>query len=173
MSIYYGRCKYAGNASGNLANSDIKECIISEYTPSGDLFPIPAPGEKVTISMGKIKNFFESIRAWKTNIDNWTAGVCLIGSIVNNCVTNNARLPLSAAQGKVLMDHITALSNSLSSLNAQLSSLNSTKANTNHTHSSLTAGNYHVIMQGDGNLVIYRISDSRVVWSASGSPYKP
>ena len=31
-------------------------------------------------------------------------GVCLLGQIVNNCVTNNAKLPLSAAQGKVLMD---------------------------------------------------------------------
>lgn len=31
------------------------------------------------------------------------------GSIVNNCVTDNAKLPLSAAQGKVLMDMITQL----------------------------------------------------------------
>ena len=31
-------------------------------------------------------------------------GVCLLGQIVNNCVTDNAKLPLSAAQGKVLMD---------------------------------------------------------------------
>ena len=36
-------------------------------------------------------------------------GVCLIGQIVNNCVTNNAKLPLSAAQGKVLMDLYTVL----------------------------------------------------------------
>ena len=35
---------------------------------------------------------------------------CLhVGSIVNNCVTDNARLPLSAAQGKVLMDAVTKL----------------------------------------------------------------
>jgi len=38
-------------------------------------------------------------------------GVCLIGQIVNNCVTNNAKLPLSAAQGKVLMDLYTVLNN--------------------------------------------------------------
>ena len=31
-------------------------------------------------------------------------GVCLLGQIVNNCVTDNAKLPLSAAHGKVLMD---------------------------------------------------------------------
>ena len=30
--------------------------------------------------------------------------MCLLGQIVNNCVTDNAKLPLSAAQGKVLMD---------------------------------------------------------------------
>ena len=32
-----------------------------------------------------------------------------VGSIVNNCVTDNAELPLSAAQGKVLMDLYTVL----------------------------------------------------------------
>lgn len=36
-------------------------------------------------------------------------GACLIGHIVNNCVTDNAGLPLSAAQGKVLMDKYTQL----------------------------------------------------------------
>ena len=36
-------------------------------------------------------------------------GVCLLGHIVNNCVTNNPNLPLSAAQGKALMDLYTVL----------------------------------------------------------------
>lgn len=40
-------------------------------------------------------------------------GVCLIGQIVNNCVTNNAKLPLSAAQGKALMDLYTQLNSDL------------------------------------------------------------
>ena len=40
-------------------------------------------------------------------------GVCLIGQIVNNCVTNNAKLPLSAAQGKALMDLYTVLNTNL------------------------------------------------------------
>lgn len=35
------------------------------------------------------------------------------GAIVNNCVTNNANLPLSAAQGKVLMDMVTQLNSDL------------------------------------------------------------
>lgn len=40
-------------------------------------------------------------------------GACLIGQIVNNCVTNNAKLPLSAAQGKALMDLYTQLNSDL------------------------------------------------------------
>ena len=36
-----------------------------------------------------------------------------VGSIVNNCVTDNAELPLSAAQGKVLMDLYTVLNTKL------------------------------------------------------------
>ena len=44
-----------------------------------------------------------------SNIKAAFKGACLIGQIVNNCVTNNAKLPLSAAQGKVLMDLYTVL----------------------------------------------------------------
>ena len=40
-------------------------------------------------------------------------GACLIGQIVNNCVTNNAKLPLSAAQGKALMELYTQLNSDL------------------------------------------------------------
>ncbi|MFR2691997.1 MAG: hypothetical protein ACLTBV_13625 [Enterocloster bolteae] len=35
--------------------------------------------------------------------------VSFVGDIVNNCVTDNANLPLSAAQGKKLMDLYTVL----------------------------------------------------------------
>ena len=43
-------------------------------------------------------------------------GACLIGQIVNNCVTNNAKLPLSAAQGKALMDLYTQLNSDLTAM---------------------------------------------------------
>ncbi|MBC5712517.1 hypothetical protein H8S75_31950 [Hungatella sp. L12] len=43
-------------------------------------------------------------------------GVCLIGQIVNNCVTNNSKLPLSAAQGKELMDLYTVLNSNLDNI---------------------------------------------------------
>ena len=47
---------------------------------------------------------------------NVVAGFKLVlyaGQIVDNCVTNNAKLPLSAAQGKALMDLYTVLNTNL------------------------------------------------------------
>ena len=44
-----------------------------------------------------------------SNIKAAFKGACLIGHILNNCVTDNPSLPLSAAQGKVLMDYYTKL----------------------------------------------------------------
>ena len=43
------------------------------------------------------------------------------GQIVNNCVTDNAGLPLSAAQGKALMDKYTQLYSDLNTTNNNLS----------------------------------------------------
>lgn len=42
--------------------------------------------------------------------------VSFVGDIVNNCVTDNANLPLSAAQGKALMDLYTVLNTNLTTL---------------------------------------------------------
>mgnify|MGYP000597993970 CR=1 FL=1 len=57
-------------------------------------------------SKGKLSTTFSNIKAA-------FKGACLIGQIVNNCVTNNAKLPLSAAQGKALMDLYTKLNSDL------------------------------------------------------------
>lgn len=51
-----------------------------------------------------------------SNIKAAFKGACLIGHIVNNCVTDNPSLPLSAAQGKVLMDYYTKLYSDLAGL---------------------------------------------------------
>lgn len=51
-----------------------------------------------------------------SNIKAAFKGACLIGHIVNNCVTDNPNLPLSAAQGKALMDAITVLNTKTSKL---------------------------------------------------------
>ena len=89
---------------------DISETTINTLDePATDVqFPVPVAGESTKTFLGKVKKFFEDTK-------NWMTGVCLIGQIVNNCVTNNAKLPLSAAQGKVLMDLYTVLNTNLSS----------------------------------------------------------
>lgn len=84
------------------AGGDTAETVVSEFEASSENFPVPAAKEKAKTRWGKVKKFCEDFRAWMT-------GVCLLGHIVNNCVTNNPNLPLSAAQGKALMDLYTVL----------------------------------------------------------------
>ena len=64
-------------------------------------------------SKGKLSTTFSNIKAA-------LKGACLIGQIINNCVTDNAKLPLSAAQGKALMDLYTKLNSDLGALQAEL-----------------------------------------------------
>lgn len=85
---------------------DISEMTVKTLDTITTEFPVPVAGESQKSFLGKVKKFFEDTK-------NWMTGVCLIGQIVNNCVTNNAKLPLSAAQGKVLMDLYTVLNNDL------------------------------------------------------------
>lgn len=84
------------------SGGDISEMTVKTLDAITTEFPVPVAGEKPKTFLGKVKKFFEDTK-------NWMTGVCLIGQIVNNCVTNNAKLPLSAAQGKVLMDLYTVL----------------------------------------------------------------
>ena len=51
-----------------------------------------------------------------SNIKAAFKGACLIGHIVNNCVTDNPNLPLSAAQGKALMDAVNVLNTNASKI---------------------------------------------------------
>lgn len=81
---------------------DISNTNVSEFTASTASFPVPAAGDTIKGAFGKIAKFFGDIR-------NTATGACFIGQIVNNCVTNRADLPLSAAQGKALMDLYTVL----------------------------------------------------------------
>ena len=64
-------------------------------------------------SKGKLSTIVSNVKAA-------FKGACLIGQIVNNCVTNNAKLPLSAAQGKALMDLYTQLNSDLASVNSKM-----------------------------------------------------
>lgn len=85
--------KKADSTGGDISNMTIK--ALEE--PAGTQFPVPEAGETSKSFLGKIRKFMNDFKSWNT-------GVCMIGQIVNNCVTNNDKLPLSAAQGKVLMD---------------------------------------------------------------------
>lgn len=84
------------------SGGDTAETVVSAFEASSEEFPVPAAKEKAKTRWGKAKKFCEDFKAWMT-------GVCLLGHIVNNCVTNNPNLPLSAAQGKALMDLYTVL----------------------------------------------------------------
>lgn len=85
---------------------DTADTLVSAFDTSSDSFPVPAAKEKARTRWGKMKKFTEDFR-------NWMTGVFLIGQIVNNCVTDRTDLPLSAAQGKVLMDLYTVLNTKL------------------------------------------------------------
>ena len=85
--------KKADSTGGDVSNMTIK--TLEE--PTGTQFPVPEAGESSKTFFGKVRKFMNDFKSWNT-------GVCMIGQIVNNCVTNNDKLPLSAAQGKVLMD---------------------------------------------------------------------
>lgn len=71
-----------------------------------------------TGTVAEIKSFPEMLTKLVTGnklavtLRNLKAGLQFVlhaGSIVNNCVTDNANLPLSAAQGKALMDAVNVL----------------------------------------------------------------
>lgn len=99
--------KTSWNGKVDSDGGDIANTKVSEFAASSAQWPVPAAGESPKTLWGKVKKFIEDFK-------NWMAGVCLIGQIVNDCVTNNANLPLSAAQGKVLMDLYTVLNANLS-----------------------------------------------------------
>lgn len=104
------------------ANWDKVENALTEFDDSGtaegitsftDMLAKLVTGNKLAVTLRNLK-----------------AGLQFVlhtGSIVNNCVTDNAKLPLSAAQGKVLQDAITKLNGKLTNAKTTLSALNSKK----------------------------------------------
>ena len=89
-------------------NMDKIETALTEFDDSGsadgitsftDMLTKLVTGNKLAVTLRNLK-----------------AGLQFVlhaGSIVNNCVTDNAKLPLSAAQGKVLQDAIAKLNSDL------------------------------------------------------------
>ena len=93
-------------------NWDKAETALTEFDDSG--------------SVDEIKSFPDFLKKFVTGnklavtMRNLKAGMQFVlhaGQIVNNCVTDNAGLPLSAAQGKALMDKYTQLYSDFSAYN--------------------------------------------------------
>ena len=92
------------NKNWDLADEALKNLdtpTFEDYTGSTAVPSATDAIDKIK-SKGKLGTLLSNIKAA-------FKGACLIGHIVNNCVTDNAGLPLSAAQGKVLKDLYTQL----------------------------------------------------------------
>ena len=92
------------NPGSLLTNDgDISNTSVGVLDNIIETFPIPAAEEKSKKFFGKVKKFLVDIKSWMS-------GVCMLGQIVNNCVTARGDLPGSANNDKVLMDLYTNLS---------------------------------------------------------------
>ena len=70
----------------DASGGDISDTVIASTEESQAEYPVPAAGDSAKTVLGKVQKFFADLR-------NWMTGVCLLGQIVNNCVTDNAKLP--------------------------------------------------------------------------------
>lgn len=99
-------------------NWDLADKILKNLdTPTFEDYTGSTAVPSATDAIDQIKSKGK-LGALLANIKAAFKGACLIGHIVNNCVTDNAGLPLSAAQGKVLMDKYTQLYSDLGYLNS-------------------------------------------------------
>ena len=94
------------DSKASASGGDISDTVITSAEEPTAEYPVPAAGDSTKVFLGKTRKFFSDIK-------NWMTGVCMLGQIVNNCVTDNAKLPLSAAQGKALMDLYNVLNTNL------------------------------------------------------------
>lgn len=92
------------NKNWDLADETLKNLDTPTFEDYTESTAVPSAADAIDQikSKGKLGTLLSNIKAA-------FKGACLIGHIVNNCVTDNAGLPLSAAQGKVLKDLYTQL----------------------------------------------------------------
>lgn len=114
------------NKNWDLADEALKNLDTPTFEDYTGSTAVPSATDAIDQikSKGKLGTLLSNIKAA-------FKGACLIGHIVNNCVTDNAGLPLSAAQGKVLKDLYTQLYSDLSngSVIANFSPMESNEAN--------------------------------------------
>lgn len=106
------------NKNWDLADEALKNLDTPTFEDYTGSTAVPAATDAINQMKSKRK-----LGALLSNIKAAFKGACLIGHIVNNCVTDNAGLPLSAAQGKALMDKYTQL---YSDMNNQLKNMHQT-----------------------------------------------
>ena len=92
------------NPAGTATVQDIMDIETPEFDDSGTVEGISSLPSFLETMKSKM-NFFQFFRNLKAGLQ----FVLHTGQIVNNCVTDNSSLPLSAAQGKVLKDLYTQL----------------------------------------------------------------
>ena len=97
------------NPAGTATVQDIMDIESPEFDDSGTVEGISSFPSFLETMKSKM-NFFQFFRNLKAGLQ----FVLHAGQIVNNCVTDNTGLPLSAAQGKVLKDLIDTTNNNLS-----------------------------------------------------------
>lgn len=98
------------NPAGTATVQDIMDIESPEFDDSGTVEGISSFPSFLETMKSKM-NFFQFFRNLKAGLQ----FVLHAGQIVNNCVTDNSSLPLSAAQGKVLKDLYTQLYSELDS----------------------------------------------------------
>ena len=135
------------NKNWDLADEALKNLDTPTFEDYTGSTAVPSATDAIDQikSKGKLGTLLSNIKAA-------FKGACLIGHIVNNCVTDNAGLPLSAAQGKALMDKYTQLYSDMQSHFVDMS---------NFTRSQLEA------VWGGNKLII-----GLVGWKGSFSPNK-
>lgn len=111
-------------------------------------------------SKGKLSTIVSNVKAA-------FKGACLIGQIVNNCVTNNAKLPLSAAQGKALMDLYTQLNSDLGG-KATVISFNYSGGNTDENIKNALYQNWSKIPIGTS---IIQFNNNEEIWCGIANKY--
>ena len=104
------------NKNWDLADEALKNLDTPTFEDYTGSTAVPAATDAINQMKSKRK-----LGVLLSNIKAAFKGACLIGHIVNNCVTDNAGLPLSAAQGKVLKDLYTQLYSDLNTTNNNLS----------------------------------------------------
>ena len=162
------------NPAGTATVQDIMDIESPEFDDSGTVEGISSFPSFLETMKSKM-NFFQFFRNLKAGLQ----FVLHAGQIVNNCVTDNAGLPLSAAQGKALMDKYTQLYSDLNTTNNNLSNTNS-RLDTSLSSSvldyalTLPEGMHTVRFPGDGYTgadtpnSYYRYSSATIIVRSKG-----